>query len=318
MTGRKLGIKALVMAAMAVLIQMTGLTGTAKALDAAPLVGTDWLESHLGDEKLLVLDIRSPLAKSGKDDYVKGHIPGAVWSEYPGYWRTSRGNVTGVLPSVEKLEASLSDLGVHEERTVVLVPAGTSDLDFGAAARIYWTFKYLGHDKVAILDGGHAGWVAAGHALESGEVVPEGDMFVAEPRPELLVSTDEVASLIGGEALLLDSRPLKQFEGAEKHADATRFGHLPGAIHADQAQFYDAANNSLKSEAQLTQLATKIVSAKDAPVIAYCNTGHWAATNWFVLTELLGYENVAVYDDSMVGWSRQADLPVTASETVTN
>ncbi len=318
MTGLNLSYKGLTAAAAAVVLHMIGATTAVNALEATPLVKTDWLEANLGDEELLVLDIRSALAKSGKDDYVKGHIPGAVWSEYPGYWRTSRGDVTGVLPSIEKLEASLSELGVHEDRTVVLVPAGTTDLDFGAATRVYWTFKYLGHDKVAILDGGHAAWIKRGLPLESGDVAPEGDMFIAEPRPELLVSTDEVASLTGGDVVLLDSRPLAQFEGAEKHDDATRFGHLPGATHFDQARFYDAATNTLKPEEQLKALAAKTATSSTTPVIAYCNTGHWAATNWFVLTELLGYENVAVYDDSMVGWSRQGDLPIISSKTATN
>jgi len=318
MTSLTSGVKSTAAAILAVFALATGLHTAAKALEATPLVSADWLESNLDNPDLLVLDLRSPLAKSGKDDYLKAHIPGAVWSEYPGYWRTSRGGVTGVLPSVEKLEASLSELGVHEDRTVVLVPAGTSDLDFGAAARVYWTFKYLGHDKAAILDGGHAVWAASGRPLEAGNVVPEGDMFVAEPRPELLVSTDEVASLTGGPALLLDSRPLAQFEGKEKHEDATRFGHLPGAVHFDQAQFYDSKTNRLKAKDALKALASRTVSTPETPVIAYCNTGHWAATNWFVLSELLGHENIAVYDDSMVGWSRQADLPVAGAITATN
>ncbi|WP_395176104.1 sulfurtransferase [Roseibium alexandrii] len=318
MTRLHLGTKAIVAAACAVLLQMTVLSSDAQALKASPLVSVDWLETNQDDDNLLILDIRSPLAKSGKDDYLKGHIPGAVWSEYPGFWRTSRGNVTGVLPSIEKLEASLSELGVHEDRTVVLVPAGTSHLDFGAATRIYWTFKYLGHDNVAILDGGHNAWVKAGKPLESGNVVPEGDMFIAEPRPELLVSTDDVASLLGGDAILLDGRPLAQFEGAEKHKDATRFGHLPGATHLDQAKFYDTESNQLKSREALASLAQDAVSGSDTPVVSYCNTGHWAATNWFVLSELLGQENVAVYDDSMVGWSQQKDLPISSPKTATN
>lgn len=318
MTAFQRSLKTLAAATAALFFHLSVMGTVAAAQEAKPLVSVDWLESNLDDENLLVLDIRSALAKSGKEDYLKAHVPGAVWSEYPGYWRTSRGGVTGVLPSIEKLEASLSEIGVHEERTVVLVPAGTSDLDFAAATRIYWTFKYLGHDKVAILNGGHAAWAGSGKAVESGDVAPEGDMFIAEPRPELLLSTDEVASLIGADAVLLDSRPLNQFEGLEKHDDATRFGHLPGATHFDQAQFYDAQTNRLKSPDQLAAAAKNAAADKDTPVVAYCNTGHWAATNWFVLTEVLGYENVAVYDDSMVGWSRQSDLPISSPKTATN
>lgn len=314
----KTHIAGVVTAAVIGAFAFLGPVTTAGAADATPLVSTDWLNDNLDNPDVLVLDIRSPLAKSGQEDYLKAHIPGAVWSEYPGYWRTTRGEVSGVLPSVEKMEASLSDLGVHEDRTVIIVPAGVSDLDFGAATRIYWTFKYLGHDKVAILDGGHAAWVNAGYQLDAGNVEPEGDMFVAEVRDELLVSTDDVASLLGQEAVLLDSRPQNQFDGQEKHEDATRFGHLPGAVHFDQAQLYDPQTNKLKSEDELKKLTGTLASHGSAPVIAYCNTGHWAATNWFVLSELLGRTDVTVYDESLVGWSRQTDLPLSSPATATN
>lgn len=306
----KTRMTALLAAAFAGALALVFQVDSARAADVPPLVSTAWLNDRLDDPDVLVLDVRSTLAGSGRDDYLNTHIPGAVWSEYPGYWRTTRANVTGVLPSVEKLEASLSELDVHEDRTVVIVLAGTSDLDFGAAARIYWTFKYLGHGKVAILDGGHAAWIAGGYLLESGDVVPEGDLFIADPRPELLVSTRDVAAMIGGKSLLLDSRPLDQFQGASKHADATRFGHLPGAVHFDQANFYDRASNRLKPIDQLSEAAAGLDPDTSAPVVAYCNTGHWAATSWFVLSELLGRDGITLYDDSMVGWSRQDDLPI--------
>jgi len=306
----------LIRTAGAVALLVTGLVLPAAAGTPAvtPLVSTEWLQENLDNDQFVILDTRSPISKSGKDDYLKGHIPGAIWSEYPGYWRTERDGVEGVLPSVEKLEAVLSDLGVSDEKTVVIVPHGKSSLEFGAATRIYWTFKFLGHDNVAILDGGHAAWVAEQRTLETGNVVPEGDLFVAEPNEALLVSTNEVAEELGGAAILLDARPEKQFQGAEKHKAATRFGHIPGAVNFDQDTFYDQKTNRLKSPAELASLSPALVKDTDAPVISYCNTGHWAATSWFVLSELLGRKDVTVYDESMVGWSRQKDLPVTGPE----
>ncbi|EFO30448.1 thiosulfate sulfurtransferase [Roseibium sp. TrichSKD4] len=294
---------------------VTGLVSNAIAApEVTPLVSTDWLASNLGSDEIVVLDTRSKISKSGKEDYLKGHIPGAVWSEYPGYWRTERNGVVGVLPSVEKLEAALSEIGVSEDKAVVIVPHGKDSLEFGSAARIYWTFKYLGHEAVTILDGGHAAWVAENRPLETGNVVPEGDMFVAEINEDLLISTDEVASAVGSDAVLLDGRPLKQFVGQEKHKKATRFGHIPGAVNLDQANFYDKTTNRLKSKDQIASLIPASLKSADAPVVSYCNTGHWAATNWFVLSELSGHKNVTLYDESMVGWTRQADLPIKATE----
>ena len=285
------------------------------APEVTPLVSTSWLEENLGSDEIVILDTRSAISKSGRDDYLKGHIPGAVWSEYPGYWRTERNGVEGVLPSIDKLEAALSEIGVSEDKAVVIVPHGKSSLEFGSAARIYWTFKYLGHKAVTILDGGHEAWVAENRPLETGNVVPEGDMFIAEINQDLLISTDEVASALTSDVILLDGRPQNQFDGKEKHKASTRFGHIPGAVNLDQAQFYDKATNRLKSPDQISSLIPASLTSEDKPIISYCNTGHWAATNWFILSELQGRENVTLYDDSMVGWTRQADLPINGPDT---
>ncbi|WP_349360385.1 sulfurtransferase [Stappia sp.] len=280
-----------------------------------PLVTGEWLERHLERDDVIVIDIRSPFAKSSREDYLKSHIPGAVWSEYPGYWRTERDGVVGVLPSVDKLEAALSELGVSEDKAVVIVPHGTTSSEFGAAARIYWTFKYLGHDAVAILDGGFNGWVAEGRPLASGGVTPVGDMFIANPRDSYLVSTQQVAAKLDSDTVLLDGRPEAQFSGLEKHGKATRFGRIPGAVGLDQANFYDLEAGRLKDREEIAALVELTISDKSAEIVSYCNTGHWAATNWFVLHELAGYENVSLYDESMVGWSRDEALPIASERT---
>lgn len=284
------------------------------AFAAEPLVSADWLNGKVGSDEIVVLDLRTKIAKSGKDDYLKAHIPGAIWSDYPGAWRTDRDGVTGVVPSVAKLEAYLSELGVSEDKTVVLVPAGKGSTDFGVATRIYWTLKYLGHDGVSILDGGWNAWQQAGLPTESGNVTPEGDLFVAEPREELLVSTAEVSGLVGSKTVLLDGRPLSQFLGKEKHSAATRYGRIPGAYSLDQNLFYDAeAERLLPIEAIKATVPADF--APDTDIVSYCNTGHWAATNWFVLHELLDYENVRLYDESMVGWTVNPDLAVDSDRT---
>lgn len=287
----------------------------AAAVDAPPLVSADWLKQHLGRDDIVILDIRSPYAGSGKADYLKAHIPGAIWSEYPGVWRTERDGVEGMLPSVEKLEASLSELGVSEDKTVVIVPAGKDSLEFGGATRLYWTLKVLGQPSVTILDGGHAAWVAdAANPVESGNVTPQGDMFVAEVDETMVVSDDAVAARIGSDAILLDGRPLAQFLGKEKHSKAKRFGRLPGAVSLDQDLFFDAKAKTLKPREELERIAAATLADASAEIVSYCNTGHWAATNWFVLHELLGYDNVTVYDASMVGWVADPSRPVETGE----
>jgi len=302
----------------AVIVASVATIGTA-ALGATPLVDAAWLNDHLDDENVVVLDIRSPLAGSSKDEYLKGHVPGAIHSEYPGAWRTTRDNVAGVMPSVEKLEAYLSELGVAEGKTVVIVPNGNSSLDFGAAARVYWTFKVLGHDDVSILDGGHAAWVAdAGRPLEEGDVTPEGDLFVADLRPELDISTPEVETLVAdkpAQTVLLDARPESFYLGKQRHGAAAAYGRLPGAINLDHDSFFDAEKGRLKDRDALMSAIPANLKDKDLDIVSYCNTGHWAATDWFVMSELLGYDNVRMYDESMVGWTQDPNRPIDSDRT---
>lgn len=305
--------KRLLTLAAAVSFCMTGLA--AAAPDAGPLVSSAWLAKHLERDDVVILDIRSPLAKKSRKDYEAGHIPGALYSEYPGAWRTTRNKVSGVLPSVEKLEAYLSELGISEDKRVVIVSDGSSSLDFGAAARIYWTLKTLGHKPVSILNGGYKDWVAdASRPVQKGTITPEGDFFEADFKPSLVISTDKVAAIVKAagkdKTLLLDARPLSYFKGKERHPDAKKFGRLPEAKNLDQATFFLANSSKLKATATLQTLVSSVVKSKDAKVVSYCNTGHWAATNWFVMTELLGHKNVTVYDASMVGWTQNDALPI--------
>ncbi len=296
-----------------IVLAALGLMTTA-GFAAEPLVSTGWLKDRLKSDEIVVLDLRTAIAKSGRDDYLKNHIPGAIWSNYPGAWRTDRDGVTGVVPSVEKLEAYLSELGVSEEKTVVLVPAGKGSTDFGVATRIYWTLKYLGHDNVSILDGGWKAWVAAELPAEAGNVVPEGDLFIADPRDDLLLTTAEVEGLVGGKATLLDGRPEAQFLGKAKHPAAKRYGRIPGAVNLDQNIFYDTGAERLLPVEKI-RAAVPASFASDTDIVSYCNTGHWAATNWFVLHEILDYKQVRLYDASMVGWALDASRDMESDRT---
>ena len=90
------------------------------------------------------------------------------------------------------------------------------------------------------------------------------------------------------------------------------YGHIPGAVNLDSASFYDPVTNRLRPKAQLARIAA---SLPPGPVVAYCNTGHWAATDWFVLSVVLGRPDVRLYDGSMVEWTADARRPVAGSRT---
>ena len=298
-------------AALATLLTL-GATFTASA--ASPLVSPQWLNEHLQDKNLVVLDIRSAIDGGGLKAYTEAHIPGAVHSDYDkAGWRVTRGNVPFMLPTLPELEKLIGDVGIDENTRVVVVPAGVSFTDFGSAARTYWTLKVVGVNNVSILDGGVAAWKAAGLNLESGVKKPSPTIFTATLNKSLLSRVEDVSKAENTHnATLIDARPASFFTGREKAPAAQAYGHIPGAISLDSASFYDAQTNKLKPKAELVSLAAHVPAG---PAVAYCNTGHWAATDWFVLHEIVGRQDVSLYDGSMVEWTADATRPVESNRT---
>ncbi len=298
---------------LAGLLLAVSLAAPARAVELpGPLVTRQWLESRLGEPDLVVLDIRNAIDGGSAESYAEGHIPGAIYSNYlTDGWRITRDGVIGMAPPPAELERLIGGLGIGNEDAVVLVYGGVNATDFGSAARIYWTFKYLGHDRVAILDGGWRGWQAAGLAVEQGVRLPEPTRFEARVRPEYAVDTAFVeAAVARGGAVFVDARPATQYVGKEKHRAAKAYGHLPGAWSVPQEAFFDPATGGLRSREELLEVIPPELLAMEGTIVAYCNTGHWAATDWFVLHEILGREQVRLYDASMVGWTRSPERPI--------
>jgi thiosulfate/3-mercaptopyruvate sulfurtransferase len=277
----------------------------ASAAPAEPLVSVQWLKNHLRDPQMVVIDVRS-----GAPLYDDSHIPGAVHSDYDkAGWRVSR---NGVLqpPNQAELEKLIGETGIDEDSHVIVVPAGVSATDFGAAARVYWTLKVAGHPAVAILDGGFAAWQAAGYPIDNRRTVSAPKIFTARFDEGLLAQLTAVENNEHG--TLVDARPASYFDGKEKAAASKAYGHIPGAINLDSASFYDPATNRLRPKDQLTKIAAKLPTG---PVVTYCNTGHWAATDWFVLSAVLGRPDVRLYPGSMVEWSANPSHPIASSRT---
>ncbi len=301
-------------ALVAALVALVIVTAPALAAGGTPLVSPAWLNEHLRDPNVVVLDIRSAIDGGGEKAYLEAHVPGSVHSDYDkAGWRVTRNNVPFMLPSQAQLEKLIGDTGIDEDSHAVVVPAGVSFSDFGAAARVYWTLKVAGVKNISILDGGVAAWKKAGLPTESGKNTPSPKIFTSSLDKNLLAEVADVESAPAQNATLLDARPASYFLGKEKAPAAAAYGHIPGAINVDSASFYDASTNKLKAPSELAAAAAQIPA--DRPTVSYCNTGHWAATDWFVLHEVLGRQNVRLYDGSMVEWSADARRPIQSSRT---
>jgi thiosulfate/3-mercaptopyruvate sulfurtransferase len=275
--------------------------------EVSPLVSADWLAARLGRSDILPLDIRSSIDGGGAEAYAKAHVPGAVHTDYTkDGWRATKGMATGLLPDPEFLSELFGRLGLTPQHHIVIVSAGTSAGDFSAAARVYWTLKVAGHEDVSLLDGGMAAW--QDHPMEAGVRRPASTArYPVHLRPDLRADLAEVLGAIDSHnETLVDSRSANYFAGREKSPQAKRPGRLPGSIHVDHVQVFDPATKRLRPRGELETLFADL---PPVPTIHFCNTGHQAATNWFVLSEVLG-RPAKLYDGSMSQWTEDETRPV--------
>lgn len=281
----------------------------AERLTDQPLVDAAWLSQHLGNESLVVLDIRD--ATDAGDLYAAGHVPGAVAAPYAAAgWRAKVGDVPGLLPPEGAIEKLVSGLGVDNDDHVVILTGGQNASDFGGATRVYWTFKVYGHDNVSILDGGYAAWTKANGELSTEAVTPVAAAFDAEFRPELRAEVAEVNEAIASDTNLIDARSVAQFIGQEKTNTVQSLGHIPSAVNINFDKFYDAEKPAFASADIIAQLARDAGVNSSEGFISFCNTGHLASIAWFGLSEVEGLPNVRLYDGSMSDWTSDPTRPV--------
>ncbi|WP_028669546.1 sulfurtransferase [Saccharospirillum impatiens] len=277
------------------------------AIASTPLVSADWLKTELNNSAVTVLDIRSA------DAFADAHVPGSVFQTY-GDWRSEREGVTGNLPELTVLAQMIGNLGIDNDDHVVIVPPGENSSDFGGAARVYWTFKVLGHDSVSILNGGYKGWVQQGYEVTSAPVSPAPAEFEVNFQSQYLATTEDVvANLNSADVQFVDARPSDFYTGQTKSGSARVGGTLPGSINLQEATLLDTSDGVayFLTQDRVRQLAEDATLKLDAGrTVTFCNTGHWAATDWFALSEIAGLPNVAMYDGSMTAWTQDPDRPV--------
>ncbi len=201
---------------------------------AGPLVDAAWVKSHLGQDNVVILDIRDKVAETDLGD--KPYIPGAVVAPYStAGWRTEVNGVPGMLPPLEQITKLIGDLGIDNDDHVVIVPWGTDSSEFGGATRVYWTFKYLGHDDVSILDGGWRQYDAQGGERSAAPVTPVAAQFSYELQRGPARHDGRCRGRAGSGTKLVDGRPVEQYEGKSKSPVVRIEGTFPARTeHAAQ------------------------------------------------------------------------------------
>lgn len=276
------------------------------AANFGPLVSAEDLNAEFLNAKPLILDIRQGNTAEGAPIFEAGHITGAVHAPYA-LFRGSKEN-PGAVPVEENLEAVLQKLGVTKDRPIIIAHQGKNATDFGAAARVYWTLKSSGIPKLSILDGGVNAWSGAGYALDTGagaSVTPSNIDITFNTK--WLATTEDVQKLVESPDVvdLVDARPAEFWEGNRKHNAALRPGTLPHSRFFRQDRWFGGADGVKIDSAALNALLEEGDFGSDhRTIVSFCNTGHWAATNWFVLSEVAELRDVKLYAGSMVEYSQ--------------
>lgn len=272
------------------------------------LVTTGWLADRLGDENLVTLDASWTLPGMGPDGigtFLKAHIPGARYFDIEDI-SDHNTDLPHMLPRAEFFARKAGELGISNAVRIVIYDTG----GFSPAARAWWMFRAMGHENVAVLDGGIGKWAGEGHPLEAGPAVPKPKTYTATFHPERVASRAEVLKNITSKAAtVLDARGAGRFTGAEAEPrPGMRSGHIPGSRN-----FY--YGNLLREEggfiddAALQNLVDQMGLEKQNPIITSCGSGVTASVLAHAL-ERLGFKAVKVYDGSWSEWGMDPDLPI--------
>ena len=267
------------------------------------LVDTEWVAQNLDAPGVRLVEVDVDTAA-----YDQGHAPGAVgWN-----WK-SQLQESVVRDVVEKgeFEKLLGGSGIGNDTRVILY----GDNNNWFAAWAYWQLKYYGHENVQLMNGGRAKWLAENRPTTTDGPANAAQSYTAQnPDTSIRAMRDEVSAALGS-SVLVDVRSPAEFSG-ELLAPANlpqegsqRGGHIPGAVNIGWAQAVNE-DSTFKSADELNEIYGGRGVTADKDVIAYCRIGERSSHTWFVLKELLGYENIRNYDGSWTEWGSGVGLPI--------
>jgi thiosulfate/3-mercaptopyruvate sulfurtransferase len=294
----------------------------------SPIVSTDWLEKNLGSPTLVIIDIRNPAA------YRSGHIPDSINEAFvTGFdpcagpisnwiigtkWRKTEACLRLEVPDISDLNLTIQNLGIgHDSRVVIVSDPNPEDpspyYGLSDATRVAFTLIYAGISNVAILDGGYAKWYTEGKQTTQGDSphVPPGT-YKGVANEKMIVSGEYVQRNLS--RTIIDARDADVYYGERIEPNTPRKGHIPSAkclpapwiweCHANEDR--TCAYYTYKDIAILGEMASGAIRGPhgnlDQEIIVYCGIGGYGSSWWFVLTQVLGYKNVKLYDGAIQEW----------------
>lgn len=257
-------------------------------------------EKIISEQDVKIFDLRSA------DDFEKGHIPGALNIGYKEF-EDPNNEIDGELATVEQFEGVMVSYGIQNNDLIVVYSDAKSPQ---MATRLIWSLEVYGHTNTYLLDGHYQHWLREGKQIETGPAkeMDSSDYKVLTVNNNINVSKEAVINK-SKDTILLDVRTVEEYTGERIASGNARGGHIPGAVNL----FYmDTVNKEgyFHKPGYLKKMYSDIGINSESEVIVYCQRGHRASHTWFVLNHILGYEDVKVYDGSMMEWSNIEELPI--------
>lgn len=290
-----------------------------------PIVSTEWLSANSQLENLVIIDIRGPA------DYAAGHIPGSMNEPFVTAFNPCTGPTSHWIigtkdclwlevPGVDDLMSTIGKLGITKDSRVVIVTAPNAKeppfYGLANATRVADTLIYAGVKNVAILDGGYPKWVSEKRATTKEVPAVKSVTYQGEVNKAMFVTANYVKSR-SKEAVIIDARDANIYSGLGIEPFTDKAGHIPNAKSLPAPSIWNQnpdGTYTYKDPKTLGKMASGVMAESADPrsqeIIVYCGVGGYASSCWFVLTQVLGYQNVKLYDGSAQQWAKNYDMVI--------
>ncbi|MGH8477822.1 MAG: 3-mercaptopyruvate sulfurtransferase [Methylococcales bacterium] len=277
-----------------------------------PLVAVDWLASRLDQPHIRILDATFFLPQQGRNaelEFRREHIPGAAFFDIDRI-ADLESTLPHMLPSARQFADAAGKLGIDRDSHVVVY----DNHSFMASARVWWTLRVFGHDRVSVLDGGLKRWKSRGLPVEHPAGAAVFRRFRVDYRPSLVRCVDEILQFLKtGNLQIVDARSPGRFAGIEQEPrPGLRPGHIPNSVNLPFTEVVDPESGCLKTPNELGELFKNLGVSLEGPLTASCGSGVTASILALALY-CIGKQDTAVYDGSWSEWGARSDTPVATS-----